>query len=179
MPRLVSSHAQCRAFLLMLLGSLALFAPVLPCPAQTSPLGYGILHTFQAPDSANRNPDGEYPYSGLTPGGDGYLYGVGYSGGTSGSGTIFKVRLDGSGFQTLYSFSALSSASSYSNPDGARPFGTLLPSSDGFFYGTAEQGGANASGTLFKNQSRRQRLCSYSQFQCTEQRKQFRRQNSI
>ncbi len=135
-------------FFLALLSGVASLAG--PASAQSPPLGYGIIHSFQAKDSTGRNPDGENPYSGLTSGGDGYLYGVTASGGTGNEGTIFKVRLDGSGFQTLYSFSPHSSSSPYGNGDGRIAVGALLPGGDGFFYGTAEQGGTNGSGTLFK-----------------------------
>ena len=138
-------------FLLFLLALVAGYASLIgPASAQTPPLGYGILHTFQAADSDSRNPDGTYPYSGLTSGSDGYLYGAASGGGSGNQGTIFKVRLDGAGFQTLYSFSPRGSSSPYGNGSGADAVGVLLPGGDGFFYGTAEEGGTNGSGTLFK-----------------------------
>ena len=45
-------------------------------------------------------------------------------------------------FTSLYSFT--------SNDDGSNPQAALLEGSDGYFYGTAFNGGANSSGTIFK-----------------------------
>ena len=48
---------------------------------------------------------------------------------------------------TLYTFS---SAASGTNTDGAYPRGGLIQASDGYLYGTATNGGAHGTGTLFK-----------------------------
>src|SRR5947207_10654182 len=53
------------------------------------------------------NTDGAAPVGGLTLSGD-TLYGTTPFGGTSGVGTVFKVKTDGTGFTTLYSFTAVS-----------------------------------------------------------------------
>jgi uncharacterized repeat protein (TIGR03803 family) len=47
---------------------------------------------------------------------------------------------------TLHSFTDGSGAI----PDGATPYGRLVQGSDGFLYGTTEQGGTNNDGTVFK-----------------------------
>jgi len=79
------------------------------------------LHSFQT--SLN---DGWYP-QGLTLGKDGSLYGVTFFGGTSGTGTVFKITRTGT-FTLLHSFSGSESSPS--------PSGTLVRGIDGSFYGT-------------------------------------------
>jgi uncharacterized repeat protein (TIGR03803 family) len=75
------------------------------------------------------------------------LYGTTASGGDSGNGTVFKVKTDGTGFATLYSFTATSVISS-TNSDGATPFAGLI-SSGASLYGTAVGGGSSGRGTVF------------------------------
>jgi uncharacterized repeat protein (TIGR03803 family) len=69
---------------------------------------------------------------------DGNLYGTATSGGTEGSGAIFKMTLAGA-YSTIYSFSS---------PDGANPTG-LFQNTDGNLYGTTFQGGTDNNGVLF------------------------------
>lgn len=90
---------------------------------------------------------GEYPTFSPIQGNDGYLYGTCEYGGASNNGTVFKASTDGSSFQTLYSFSALNSGV---NADGGYPYGPLIQASNGYLYGTTEQGGANGAGVLFQ-----------------------------
>ncbi len=84
--------------------------------------------------------------NGSTPGGDlfydgTYLYGMTAHGGINDSGTIFKIKPDGTGFIKLFDFTAIA--------DGRYPFGSLI--SDGtFLYGMTQQGGTNSLGTIFK-----------------------------
>ena len=80
----------------------------------------------------------------LAQGPDGTLYGVSASGGVSGppgSGTIFKVQPDGTGFGIIYSFT--------NGSDGAAPMAGLILSGN-TLYGTAEKGGSGGHGTVFK-----------------------------
>src|SRR6185312_6170858 len=49
---------------------------------------------------------GDKPAANLVFGADGALYGTAASGGTNGSGTVFKINRDGSGFQLLHLFIA-------------------------------------------------------------------------
>ncbi len=99
--------------------------------------GFTVLHHFASTT-------GGTPHAGLIQGSDGALYGTAYSGG-SGRGTVFKLDLDGSGFTVLYEFS-----SEFSYLTGGNPFATLIQGTDGALYGTAEQGGSNGFGTVFR-----------------------------
>ncbi len=86
--------------------------------------------------------DGQFPVAPLVLAPDGYLYGTTQSGGTNGGfGTIFKISPTGGPLITLHSFSAI---------DGASPYSSLLPATDGNLYGTTNGGGVNNVGTIFK-----------------------------
>src|SRR6185437_5184490 len=70
------------------------------------------------------------------------------SGGTNGTGSIFRMNVDGSGYSNIYSFSA-----GTTNADGAKPgFNGLSPLalSGGTLFGAAYEGGTNGKGTLFR-----------------------------
>lgn len=60
--------------------------------------------------------DGSGPYSGLTLGTDGWLYGATTHGGTDGYGTVFKVPSTGGTPTTLHSFSAAELGGAYAAP---------------------------------------------------------------
>lgn len=84
--------------------------------------------------------DGGYPQGSLISDGT-FLYGMTNLGGTSDSGTIFKVKLDGTGFLKLFDFSGTAS--------GANPIGSMV--SDGtFLYGFTLRGGSSNLGAMFK-----------------------------
>ncbi|MGA3142677.1 MAG: choice-of-anchor tandem repeat GloVer-containing protein [Verrucomicrobiota bacterium] len=90
--------------------------------------------------------DGIGPGGGLVQGTDGNFYGTTEYGGThgllyDGYGTVFKMTTNGT-LNTLYSFTG--------GGDGANPAAGLVQGADGNFYGTAEYGGTNDSGTVFK-----------------------------
>ncbi len=99
-------------------------------------LTFTVLNTF-----AGTGGDGSDARSPLVQGVDGVLYGTTSSGG-SGSGIVFAVNTDGSGYQILHSFAGGSS-------DGAGPSAGLILGSDGSLYGTTVYGGANSGGTVF------------------------------
>jgi uncharacterized repeat protein (TIGR03803 family) len=108
--------------------------------------GFATLHNFTGIQATG---EGAYPAAGLFRFGN-TLYGTTSEGGTAGNGTVFAVNLDGTGFKTLYSFSASYTNVSglYTNSDGARPSAGVVVTDNGL-YGTAAQGGSAGRGTLF------------------------------
>lgn len=103
--------------------------------------------------------DGYSPQATLLVGTDGYLYGsTVYSpragvNTQAGSGTIFKVAQDGSGFTTLHTFAAATQLNSVTgnpeNADGMHPNRALIQDST-YLYGVTSSGGLNGSGTVFR-----------------------------
>ncbi len=115
---------------------------------QTDGTGYTNLYNFSPLDPTTQtNTDGAAPRSQLLLAG-GALYGTTPNGGTSGSGTIFRINLDGTGFTNLYNFTALD-PTTQTNVDGARPYAGLVLSGN-TLYGTAFQGGSAGYGTVFR-----------------------------
>jgi uncharacterized repeat protein (TIGR03803 family) len=84
--------------------------------------------------------DGNGPLGGLTPGGDGYFYGVTLFGGTNGGGTVFKITPAGA-LTPLYSFPG--------GDFGNFPNAGLVKGPGGLFYGTTYFGGSNGFGGVF------------------------------
>ena len=94
-----------------------------------------VLHSFGA------QTDGVQPQGALTHDSAGNLYGVTYSGGEFGYGTVFKM--DNTGKETiLYSFSG--------EADGLGPDAGVILDAAGNLYGTTLSGGAFGNGTIFK-----------------------------
>jgi len=85
---------------------------------------------------------GSYPRGQLILGDDGNLYGTSRFSGTSGGGTIYKIRHDGGGFQVVYNLAAPALT-------GWDQRAWLLRASDGRFYGTCFEGGTDGFGTVF------------------------------
>src|SRR5664280_299312 len=85
--------------------------------------------------------DGVNPYAALVQGTDGNLYGVTYSGGDYGNGTVFKVSTNGA-FNVLHQFTG--------GADGAYSDAALMQGADGNLYGVASRGGAHGDGTVFR-----------------------------
>ncbi len=115
---------------------------------------FKILHTFNSLNVASAsntktNSDGANPLAGLILSGD-TLYGVAEHGGTNGAGTVFAVSAGATYFTTLHTFAlaAENNQEDLTNKDGALPLGNLTLSGT-TFYGTAEQGGTNGTGTIF------------------------------
>jgi len=95
-----------------------------------------VLYNFTAMGN-----DGAGPGGTLTEVG-GNLYGVTtYGGGPADDGTVYEMTLPGAE-TILHVFNAMT--------DGARPFGGLLHTSSGNFYGTASSGGSDGDGTVFE-----------------------------
>lgn len=123
--------------------------------------GFTTLHSFDAytdlnANTAPMNAQGAYPRAELIEGTDGYLYGTTSAGGPHGTGAVFRASKDGTAFQTLHTFGAVTLDSAgklvtpATNPDGMAPSGPLVQGADGYLYGTAGYGGANARGSIFR-----------------------------
>src|SRR2546428_193445 len=108
----------------------------------TNGTGYSYmnLHSFTYVVASGYGPrinaDGAFPYAGLILSGP-TLYGTTYLGGRAGSGTLFAVSTNGTGFTNLHSF-----------PDGPHPEARLILSGNSL-YGTTAYGGSAGSGTVF------------------------------
>jgi uncharacterized repeat protein (TIGR03803 family) len=100
--------------------------------------GYTVLHNFTGTDG-----DGDTPRAALVLDSDGVLYGTTEDGGTGGSGTVFRLQPDGSGYTVLKNFAFYSF-------DDKGPRTDLVFGSDGALYGTTLYGGGLNAGTLFK-----------------------------
>src|SRR6266849_4548384 len=106
---------------LMLTTLMLVVAATTGATAQT----FTTLHSFE-------HADGSTPHAGLVQATNGNLYGTTYYGGTSGSGTVFKITLNGT-LTTLHSFD---------HADGSAPYAGLVQATNGSLYGTTEMGGA-------------------------------------
>jgi uncharacterized repeat protein (TIGR03803 family) len=93
------------------------------------------LHSFEVTDGAA-------PYAGLVLATSGNFYGITTRGGAKGYGTVFEITPAGK-LTTLHSFEGGSA-------DGAWPEGGLVQATNGNFYGTTYEGGADNDGTVFE-----------------------------
>jgi uncharacterized repeat protein (TIGR03803 family) len=115
----------------------------------TDGTGFTNLYTFTALSTpyTGTNADGANPLGGLMLSGN-TLYGTTGDGGSSGSGGVFAVNTNGTGFTNLYNFTATSAADPNTNSDGAYPQGGLVISGN-TLYGTTFGGGYAGRGTVF------------------------------
>jgi uncharacterized repeat protein (TIGR03803 family) len=122
----------------------------------TDGTGFTNLYTFSAADyvgpSYFTNSDGFAPNAGLMLSSN-TLYGTTEFGGSGGSGTVFAINTNGTGFTNLYAFTAGSYvnnplATLTINNEGATPWASLILS-DNTLYGTTFSGGTNAEGAVF------------------------------
>lgn len=118
--------------------------------------GFQTLHVFAeaTQDELTQvitNDDGVSPQAALLEGVDGYFYGTTFTGGPNGTGTIFRLRFDGAGFEVIHHFSDTepTDVALPANEEGAAPLAPLIDGGDGFLYGTASQGGGTGNGTVF------------------------------
>ncbi|MGD0743893.1 MAG: choice-of-anchor tandem repeat GloVer-containing protein, partial [Verrucomicrobiota bacterium] len=105
----------------------------------TNGSGYAQVHEFSIADNNGANPDGTWPDAVMVLSGS-TLYGTTRYGGTNGSGAVFKLNADGTGFTNLYSFHGAQQGS----PQAA------LVASGTALYGTTASGGSNSCGAVFK-----------------------------
>jgi uncharacterized repeat protein (TIGR03803 family) len=108
--------------------------------------GFTNLYSFTARSASApyTNSDGTFPLAGLTLVGK-TLFGTASRGGVFGSGTVFAINTDGTGFKVLYTFTSISGSA---NSDGAIPQSSLV-FGGGTFYGTTSAGGRSGNGTVF------------------------------
>src|SRR5262249_36635521 len=97
--------------------------------------GFTTLYSF----TGGNDGGGPDQFGGLVLSGN-TLYGTAFNGGSSGNGVVFKVDIDGTGFTTLYSFTAGLGQYYSTNNDGALPYDGLVLSGN-TLYGTANVGG--------------------------------------
>ena len=89
-----------------------------------------VLHNF------GNGQDGKYPEASLLPY-KGQLYGTTLSGGSAGSGTVFRISPDATGYRVLHNFGT-------GVHDGADPTASLINLRSAL-YGTTQKGGISAS----------------------------------
>ena len=105
------------------------------------------LYSFPANGSAAA---GTHPFSGFALGTDGNYYGTTSTGGSNGSGTVFKMTPSGA-VTTIYTFSSKYGGANgaVANSDGANPNSGLVIGGNGLLYGTTSSGGTSGEGTVF------------------------------
>lgn len=86
--------------------------------------------------------DGAEPFTGLTLATNGKVYGTTMTG--ANGGTIFEVSSTGK-LTTLYRFCSMTNCA-----DGAGPQGSMIQGMDGSLYGTANGGGVNRAGIVYR-----------------------------
>ncbi len=109
----------------------------------TDGTGFTNVYSFSPVSLYNSpyiNADGAFPNAGLILSGAA-LYGTTYWGGSAGSGTVFAVSTNGTGFTVLHNFGSSSS-------DGSLPEAGLTLAGDAL-YGTTAYGGTSGNGTVF------------------------------
>jgi uncharacterized repeat protein (TIGR03803 family) len=107
----------------------------------------GELTTLYSFCSQSGCTDGYGPEAGLVQATNGNFYGTTSDGGAHGYGTVFEITPGGK-LTPLHSFC---SQGVYPEcMDGAFPYAALVQATDGDFYGTTLEGGANGYGAIFK-----------------------------
>jgi uncharacterized repeat protein (TIGR03803 family) len=107
-------------------------------PARTGEWGFKTLYAFKG------QPDGGFPYGGLTFDALGNIYGTTYYAGANGLGCVYELSpAHGAWTETvLYSFQ--------NGNDGQGSIGNLVFDSSGDLIGTTAEGGAAGDGTIFE-----------------------------
>jgi uncharacterized repeat protein (TIGR03803 family) len=98
--------------------------------------------TYTVLRNLNGTTDGQYPFGDLIQAKDGFLYGMTNSAGANYTGTIFKIKTDGTSFTVLRSLSPA--------VEGGSPKGSLKQASDGNFYGLTYNTSGGYHGAVFK-----------------------------
>lgn len=114
------------------LASLGALLPLILTSPAVAQVTVETVHRLPSP--------GSYPSGQLLKAADGTLFGMAYSGGVHGWGTIFKYSPDGQ-FSKIHDFNG---------KNGTYPSGYWVVGRDGNYYGTTSGGGENDAGTLFR-----------------------------
>ena len=99
--------------------------------------GSTILHFFGVSPT-----NGLSPWGGVIQGSDGRLYGATRRGGTTDSGTVFRINTNGTGFTIVRSFTTNAN-------DGAYPLNSVIEGSDGRLYGRTLSGSTTNDTAIF------------------------------
>lgn len=105
------------------------------------------LFSFGPLGPGDSNTEGASP-NGLILSSDGNFYGTAMTGGSNGSGTIFRFDPVTRTPEVVYSFNRLNTNGL--NPDGASPQANLVEGEPGILYGTARSGGDSGNGTVYR-----------------------------
>src|ERR1035441_6132619 len=109
--------------------------------SQSRRVALTTLYSFCSQGGGNCT-DGELP-AGLVQATNGDFYGTTWGGGVNGEGTVLRITPSGM-LTTLYNF--CSQPVSGECTDGANPYAALVQATNGDFYGTTVDGGANEIG---------------------------------
>lgn len=110
---------------------------------------FSVLYSFEASAPITfTSLLGSQPDTTPAIGPDGAIYGMTTVGGQFGNGVIYRFDRDTHEYNVLHTFSATDVNGT--NQDGAVPGNALTAAPEGVFYGTAQFGGTNGSGTIFK-----------------------------
>jgi uncharacterized repeat protein (TIGR03803 family) len=109
------------------------FQTLVGVAAASAQIRVDVVHGFSGQGVLNR--------SELIQASDGNFYGTAYEGYAGAGGAIIRLRPSGEA-TVMHAFRGGS--------DGARPVGGLIQGSDGFLYGTTQQGGALNQGTIYR-----------------------------
>lgn len=90
----------------------------------------------------NSSDIGFAPFNNLIQANDGNIYGSTSAGGKSGNGVLYKFNPNTSQYTIIKDFSNVN--------DGKYPSGSIIQASDGNLYGTAQSGGMNSYGVIYK-----------------------------
>lgn len=101
----------------------------------TSGTGFTVIKHFSV------TTDGANPHGHLTLASDGNFYGITYTGGSTGAGTVFKLTPAGV-YSVIHPMNK--------NTEGGNSFASLTEGIDGNLYGTTYSGGQGGFGTIFK-----------------------------
>ena len=96
---------------------------------------------FKVIKNLNITTDGGNPHGSLIFGIDSNFYGITYSGGSAGGGTIFKLTRNGI-YSVIHNINKTT--------EGGNSFASLTQGTDGYLYGTTYSGGQYGYGTIFK-----------------------------